>query len=191
MPTLHKRVVNILRNPVTEWPVIAAERDSVGRLYAGYIIPMSAIPFAARIAGMTLFRGALQPLVDAGAATAVVIVAAYVVDLAALYAGALLIQWLAPKFKSSGSTLDALKVTAYSFTPVWLAGIGQILPLVGNLVALAAAAFAVYLCYLGLPRVMKTPSDQVVIFLIASVVLIVAVHVIARSMLAMILLGGA
>ena len=94
------------------------------------------------------------------------------------YIAAVVIEWLAPKFKSSGTRVDALKIVAYSMTPVWIAGILnerlerlRVYPLHVPLLAvlgIVAAFYAIYLCYLGLPYVMKTPQDQVVIFMIVS-----------------------
>ena len=37
--SLQTRVVNILKQPKSEWSVIAAESTDVGRLYREYIIP--------------------------------------------------------------------------------------------------------------------------------------------------------
>ena len=56
---LQTRVVNILKDPKSEWPVIAAESTDIGRLYREYIIPLSAIPVVAGFIGMMWLTGAL------------------------------------------------------------------------------------------------------------------------------------
>ena len=38
------RVKAILLEPRTEWPVIAAETDTIGGIYIGYILILAAIP---------------------------------------------------------------------------------------------------------------------------------------------------
>ena len=117
-------------------------------------------------------------------------IAGYVLGLVGMYINAVVIEWLAPKFKSSGTRVDALKVVAYSMTPVWIAGILQLVPLLG-LLGIFAAIYAIYLCYLSLPHVMKTPQDQVVIFMIVSAIVIIVVHMALGAILTAVMFGGA
>jgi len=191
--SLQTRVVNILKQPASEWPAIAAESTDAGRLYREYIIPLSAIPVVASFIGTTLLgsvlvaggvmRGGLIRLLGFA-------IASYVIGLVGLYIDAVVIEWLAPKFKSSGTRVDALKVVAYSMTPVWIAGILHLVPWLGVL-TIFAAIYAIYLCYLGLPRVMKTPQDQVVIFMIVAAVVIIVVHMVLGAILGAVMFGGA
>ena len=41
---LFTRVKSILLTPRAEWQVIAAERDTIGGIYTGYILILAAIP---------------------------------------------------------------------------------------------------------------------------------------------------
>src|SRR6266704_1281620 len=50
-PGLLERAKNILLKPNAEWPVIAAETTSTGKLYTGYIVPLAAIGPIASIIG--------------------------------------------------------------------------------------------------------------------------------------------
>jgi hypothetical protein len=190
---LQTRVVNILKDPKSEWPVIAAESTDLGRLYGEYIVPLSAIPVVAGFIGM-MWLGSV--LVTTGVLSGGLMwwlgfaIAEYVVGLVGVFIAAVVIEWLAPKFKSTGSRVDALKVVAYSMTPIWIAGILKLVPLLG-LLAIFAAIYAIYLCYLGLPHVMKTPQDQVVIFMIVSAVVIIVVQMVLGYILGVIMLGGA
>ena len=193
MANLQTRVVNILKDPKSEWPVIAAESTDIGRLYREYIVPLSAIPVVAGFIGamwLTGLFGGLGVMHGGLLWTLCFSIASYVFALIAIYIDAVVIEWLAPKFKSSGTRADALKVVAYSMTPVWIAGILGLVPLLGVLV-IVAAIYAIYLCYLGLPHVMKTPPDQVVIFMIVSAVVIFIVQMVIASILGAIMLGGA
>jgi Yip1-like protein len=71
----------------------------------------------------------------------------------------IIIDALAPTFGAERSREQALKVAVYSATPVWIAGLLQIVPFLG-VVALIGALYALYLLYLGLPRLMKCPADR-------------------------------
>lgn len=193
MASLQTRVVNILKQPKSEWSVIAAESTDVGRLYREYIIPLSAIPVVAGFIGM-MWLASVQ--VTPGEISGGLMwwlglaIAEYVVGLVGVFIAAVVIEWLAPKFKSSGTRVDALKVVAYASTPIWIAGIVKLVPLLGML-AILAAIYAIYLCYLGLPPVMKTPQDQVVIFMIVAAVVIIVVQLVLSAVLASVMFGGA
>lgn len=157
--TLQQRVTGILTAPQREWLTIAGEADSVSGLYSRYILPLAAIgPLA------YLLRGAVT-----------VAIVQYAVQLVWIFICAKVLEWLAPKFSSSGDTTQALKLVAYASTPAWLAGLANLLPWVGGLVVLAATIYDIYLFYLGLTPVMKTPAAQVIPFmLVAAIVMIVA-----------------
>lgn len=192
MASLQARVTKILTSPATEWPIIAGETTDTGRLYKEYIAPLSAIGPIATFIGWSIL-GASMPLVGyykrpfLSGLTGMVV--SYVLGLIGVYLCAMVIEWLAPKFKSSGSRVDALKLVAYASTPGWIAGALNVLPALGVL-ALLAMLYGVYLFYLGLPVIMKTPADQVVIYMIVSAVVVIVVGMVMASITTL-LLGGA
>ncbi len=49
--------------------------------------------------------------------------------------------------------MQALKLAAYAFTAAWVAGVAQVVPWIGALIALAGGIYSIYLFYLGLPTV--------------------------------------
>lgn len=183
MASLQPRVVNILKSPATEWPVIAAEPTDVGTLYREYIMILSAIPVIATFIGQSIigvtmpFSGPYRTPMVNGISLMIV---SYVMGLVGVYINAMVIEWLAPKFGSSGSRVDALKMVAYASTPMWVAGALNVLPLLGMLVLLAML-YGIYLFYLGLPVVMKTPPDQVVGFMVVAAVVMIVVSLVMAS----------
>ena len=196
MADLTTRVVNILKSPQTEWPVIAAEPADFGTLFKSYVIPLAAIsPVCSWLGGaligtMTPFGTYRTPLI----AGMVVMVLAYGLGLVGTFIATVVVEWLAPKFKSVGTRTDALKMVAYASTPAWVAGVLNLVPLLG-LLAILAAIYGIYLFYLGLPFVMKTPSDQVIPYMIVCAVVIfvitVIIGVVVGSISAAFLLGSA
>jgi hypothetical protein len=107
----------------------------------------------------------------------------WVVALFSSIAAAAVIEKLAPAFKSEGDMTHAMKLVAYATTPVWLAGVFYLLVDLSPL-ALGGALWAIYLLYLGLPVVMKTPQAQVVPFLLVSILVIVVANVVLRTIFA-------
>jgi len=64
-----------------------------------------------------------------------------------------IINALAPTFGGEQNSTQAMKLAVYSYTPAWIAGALQILPLLG-IFAIFAALYGLYLLYLGIPRLM-------------------------------------
>ena len=89
-------------------------------------------------------------------------VLSYALSLVQVYVIALIVDALAPTFKGEKNQIQALKLAAYAFTAAWVAGVAQIVPWIGGLLALAGGIYSIYLFYLGLPTLMKCPPDQAV-----------------------------
>jgi hypothetical protein len=180
---LQTRVINILSKPKQEWPVIASEATDVATLYKQYIMPLAAIPAICGFLGMTII-GVTIPLVGqirtpmvSGLAGMVV---GYVLSLVGAFLAAFIVDKLAPSFQSSGGLVQALKMVAYASTASWVAGVLQLIPMLGALVLLAAL-YGVYLFYLGLPSVMNTPPDKVIPYMIVSAIVIIVISVVTAS----------
>ena len=183
---LKDRVMKILTDPKKEWPVIEAEHTDVARLYREYIAILAAIPAVGSFIGLSIV-GITVPLVGtyrfgfvSGVANMIV---TYVLTLVGCYVAALVVEKMAPTFQSKPDFIQALKLVAYASTPAWLAGILNIIPALAVL-GIVAGLYAIYLFYLGVPVLMKTPQDKVIPYMaIAAIVVIVVtflVNVVAR-----------
>lgn len=164
MANLIERAKNILLEPSREWPVIAAESETVAGLYTRYILILAAIPVIAGFIKMSLigtsipFTGATFRVgIGAGLATMVV---QYGLSLVAAFLLSLIIDALAPSFGGQKDPVQALKTVAYAYTASWVAGVAVILPWVGWLIGLAGGIYSIYLMYLGLPATMHAPADK-------------------------------
>ena len=169
--SLQTRVAAILTKPADEWRAIAAESATVEGLMRGYAGPLAAIPAIARFIGFIRFS------IVTGFVYAVV---SWVFALVGAWIAAVVIEKLAPTFQSRGSTEQALKLVVYSMTPIWIAGVLYLVPALAVLIIIAAL-YAVYLCYLGLPPVMSTPSDRVIPYMVVSAVVIILVTIVLSS----------
>src|SRR5262249_15240044 len=92
----------------------------------------------------------------------------------------LVINALAPTFGGQQDSIQALKVAVYSYTPAWIAGVLQIVPLLGIFV-IFAALYGLYLRFLGLPRLMKCPEDKALGYTAVVVVCAIVLSVIVTS----------
>jgi Yip1 domain len=172
IPGLLQRIKNIMLTPKTEWPVIAAETTSIKQLYLGYIMPLLAAVAVISFIRMSVigvsmpFGGFFRVPLATGVLFAV---ARFGFGLLGFYLVALLINALAPTFGGKRDLVQALKTTAYAFTSGLLGSLFSILPMLSILIALAAVIYGIYLLYLGLPVVMKSPPERATGYTVAVV----------------------
>jgi hypothetical protein len=191
---LKTRAVNIIKTPGPEWARIAVERTTVSDLMAGYAAPLAAIPAICSFIGSTVigvpvpFVGTMRVGVVRGLVSAIL---GWAFSLAAAYIAAIIVQKLAPQFRSRGDLTQAMKLVVFAYTPVWLAGVLNIFPPL-SVLAILAAFYSIYLFYLGLPIVMGTPPESVIPYMaVAAIVSIVITIVLGALAAAMAGVGGA
>lgn len=174
--SLVDRVKSILLTPQKEWPVIEAESTSTAALYTGYIMPLAAIPAVASLIGMSViginvlgssFRVPIGTVISR-------VLVQYVLTLVGVFVMALIVDALAPTFGGTKSQAQALKLMAYSSTASWVAGIFLIIPSLGIL-ALLGGLYSLYLLFIGLPVMMKSPADKALGYTIAAIVVAIVV----------------
>ena len=175
-----ERAKNICLTPTTEWPVIAAEPASPGTLVSGYVVPLAAIGAIAGFIGGS-FIGRSLPYLGTYRVpfTSGLVFAAFTFCMAivGVFVLSLIINALAPTFGGAKDSTQALKLAVYSYTPAWIAGVLQIVPLLG-IFAIFAAIYGLYLLYLGIPRLMKCPEDKAVAYTAVVVVCAIILSVV-------------
>lgn len=161
------RVQAILLKPIPTWDVIATETGDVKSIYMSYVLPLAAITPIAHAIGMSVIGvGAFGISYHTPIVAAIVgAIVSYVLALIGVYIVALVIDGLAPSFDGQKNFLAAFKVAAYSSTATWVAGIVGILPSLGALIFIAAL-YGLYLMYTGLPRLMKSPPEKTIVYMI-------------------------
>jgi hypothetical protein len=153
------RIKNILLTPKTEWPVIEAEPTTIAQLYKGYAVYLLAFSALMSFVHMSVIGMAFWRMpVLTGLAYAVV---SFILGLLGLYVVGWVIDMLAPTFAGQRDRRQAVKIAAYAFTPGALGSVFSLLGLgLGSLLQLAAAIYGIYLLYLGLPVLMRSPRDK-------------------------------
>jgi Yip1 domain len=159
------RVKGILLTPETEWAGIEHEPGTPAYLFPNYVVYLAAIPplagfIGSSIIGVTGPGGIYRVPLFAGLLGAMI---AYVLSFAIVYVVAIVIDQLAPRFAGQRDFASALKVTVYSFTPYWILGVCQMIAGL-RFIGYVAAFFGIYLLWLGLPRLMRVPSDNAIAY---------------------------
>lgn len=175
-----ERVKKLVLQPKHEWQVIDGETHTVQGLYTQYVMILAAIPAVCGFIGLSLigigvFGATYRVGIAAGVAHMVV---QYLMSLGMVYLMALIIDALAPHFGSQKNFNQALKVAAFFPTAAWIAGVFSIIPSLGIIGSLLAL-YSLYLLFVGLPILMKTPEDKsipyVVVVIIAAIVIAVVI----------------
>jgi hypothetical protein len=175
------RAKNLFVTPKTEWVVIAAETTPPAQIMTGYVLPLAAIAAIAGFIGAVVIGssipmvGVVRASVVGGIVTAILQLAMAV---ASVFVMGFIIDALAPTFGGQKNFNQAVKVAAYSYTPVWVLSILGIIPWIGLLVSLIAIGLAIYLLYLGLPRVMGSPADKTAGYTVVVIIVGIVVGVI-------------
>jgi hypothetical protein len=143
----------IMLSPQTEWQVIAREPGALTDLFGSYVAILAAIPALARFIGNSLIGG-YDPVLSGLLRTII----AYAATFTVVYVIAGVIDLLARRFETQKNFPGALKLSIYSHTPVWLAGIFLLVPGLNFLMLLGL--YGSYLLWLGLPTLMGVPREQ-------------------------------
>lgn len=170
------RAKAILLTPKTEWPVIANEPATVADLFKNYILILAAIPAVCGFLGMVGFLGVSLGLYA--------LILGYLLSLVMVYLLAWVIDALAPSFDGQKNFVQALKTVAYSFTAGWIAGVAQIVPLLGSLIALIGLFYGIYLMYIGLPVTMKCPPEKSAGYTAVSVIVAIVLYFVVGAIVA-------
>jgi hypothetical protein len=158
------RVKGILVEPRNEWVKIASEAATPQSLYTGWIMILAAI-------------GPLALLVSLHSIQ--IAIAQYVLALIVTFVLALIVDALAPSFGGTKDFVASLKLTAYSYTAAWLAGIFNLIGMLGGVIGLLATIYAFYTFYLGAPVLKKASPEKAVQFTVIIVLCGIVLGVLA------------
>ena len=76
-----------------------------------------------------------------------------------------------------------MKLAVYSMTPVWIAGIFNLIPALGVL-SILGSLYGLYLLYLGFSTpLMGTPKEKVMGYVVVSIVVVIVLMVVVGGIL--------
>ncbi len=180
-------------HPKAEWETI--EKRHEGIIYSLIHISIIAlIPaicgyYAAAHIGWTIGVG--EPIRITESSAQIMAVAMYLGLISGVFALAYLIQWMAETFDSKPNFIQALELSAYTATPMFMVGFVALFPVlwVVVLAGLAAVSYSVYLLYSGVPIMMNIPEEKGFIYsssvVTCGLVLLVGIMVFSVIMLGM------
>ena len=163
---LVSRVKGILLDPKAEWPIIEREPADTAGLLKNYVAILAAIPAVCGFIGSSIIGiGPFRTPLFTGLGGAII---GYLLTFVGVFVLAFVIDALAVQFGGRRSFESAMKVSAYSPTAAWLAGVFSAIPVLSILSVLGLYTF--YLLYTGLPALMKVPQERSLGYLLAIIV---------------------
>jgi hypothetical protein len=156
-----RRARAIVFEPVVAWARIEQESGDPAFVLSRYVAVLALIPalfgfFGTSVLGvvvpgagivrLSLFNGVFGAIFG------------YVMTCITVLVLGLIIDLVAPWFGGRRDFTSAFKAAAYSFTPVWLAGVFLLLP--GLRFLELAGCYGAYLLWLGLPRLMQLDKPR-------------------------------
>jgi Yip1 domain len=172
------RVKNILVTPKTEWNVIDGESATPQSLLMTYVLPLAIVAAIGPILTGFLFAGVLG--LTFFLITAVI---AFISVILGYYISIYIVDLLAPSFGSEKDLNKSAQLVAYSATPSYVAGFLSFIPVIGGLLKFAAWVYSIYIMYLGLAPLKKTPEDKKVIYLLVAFLVVFGVTLLIGAIL--------
>jgi hypothetical protein len=180
-----ERVKNILLTPKTEWDAINGESATPQSLLISYVLPLAIVAAVG-----PLIRGLLFPGILSITFFLLGAVIAFIASIVAYYLTVIIVDTLAPSFGSEKNMGKSAQLVAYSGTPSYIAGILSFIPVLGSIISLAAWAYGIYLMYLGIGPLKKTPEDKKVVYMIVAFLIMIVLYFIVAAILGAILYGA-
>jgi len=167
----------LMYGPAKEWQNISQQKQSISHIYLTFLVFFAAIPPAAAFVGSTYVGwqvggGETHTLTTESALY--LSVAAYIAIMVAVLVLSMFIQWMAKTYGANPNLAQCVNLTAYSFTPLFLAGFLGAFPILwlDMLVTLVAIGMSVNLLFKGVPQLMGINEEKA--FLFSSSILTVA-----------------
>ena len=151
----------------------------------GYVLPLSLVAAVGSLLKGFLFAGVLS--LKFFIITAVI---AFIASILAYYITVIIVDMLAPSFGSEKDMGKSAQLVAYSGTPSYIGGLLSFIPVIGWIVSLAAWVYGVYLMYLGIGPLKKTPEDKKVVYMIVAFLIMIVLYFILVAILGAILFAA-
>lgn len=160
--SLITRAINILTKPAAEWRVIDGEATTVGKLILGYAVILALIAPLAMVLGM--FLSPLSGFMSNIGFLIKLLLIIYGIALATPVLLGFIIDALAPNLGGTKNGVQSMKLAIYAATAFWVSAIILILPDLWYLWFLLGIGYGGYLVWVGLPILMRVPTDKAPVF---------------------------
>ena len=153
----------------------------------GYVLPLAIVASIGSILRGLWFAGAYSFGLKYFILTAVI---AFISSVVAFYISAYVVDMLAPSFASEKNLGKSAQLVAYSNTPSYIAALLSFIPGIGLLLGIAGWVYGIYLMYLGIGPLKKTPEDKKIVYMVIAFIIMIAVYFILAAILGAVLFSA-
>ncbi len=158
-------LIGILFNPAREWEAIRLADNGIFRHYFGYVFLVALMPpiawyFGSTEVGWTMGDRVIR-LTEASALQITILF--YIAILVGVGMLGFMVHWMSETYDvPTSSYRKGVGVAAYTCTPLFVCGLTGFYPILwlDIILGCAAAAYTVYLLYIGVPIVMQIPKER-------------------------------
>jgi fumarate reductase subunit D len=178
--SLVTRAINILTKPAAEWRVIDGEATTIGKLIGGYAVILAVIAPLAMLLGM--FLSPFGSLMGSNIGFLIkILLVIYGISLGTVVLLGFIIDLLATGLGGTKNGVQAMKLAVYAGTAFWIAAIILILPDLWWLWAVLGIGYGGYLLWLGLPILMRVPTDKAPTYAAAAIGIWVVLFIVLQQ----------
>jgi hypothetical protein len=171
MSGVFKDAIALVKDPKGFMTARADAAPPVMETITKYVAILALIPFVFTLLGDLVFIRNGNTFVYAIVAGIV----AYIFALVSVVVVGFILWKLAPNFSSVADQNKATKLVSWVYTPVFLIAILNIIPGLAVL-SLVGLLYGLYILYIGLPIVLKTPTDKVIGYVVVTLVVTFIVY---------------
>jgi len=171
-------------SPKEAWESVKDDTSTAQQHITSYVFPLALIPAIATFIGVGIigysFLGVRVHSMELGITQAVV---SLLSTLLGVYISGFVISKLAPSFQTEVSLDKAVKLVGFSYTAMLVAGIFNIIPMLGIIVFIAGL-YSLYVLYLGFKPMTNVTEEKSMGYFIVSIVVIILVYIVIGIVLA-------
>ncbi len=167
-------LIGIFVSPRRAWEAIRDQEDSVLMTYLKFIVPIALLPAIAWYYGSVEVGWAVgdRTIRLTSRSAMEIMLLFYLAMLIGTGGLGYMLHWMSETYEADTSTPDkGVRIAAYTLAPMFVVGAIGFYPVLwlDMLLGCLAAGYAVYLLYIGVPIVMRIPSERGFLFASAMV----------------------
>lgn len=167
-------LVGIMFSPRSAWESIRDQEDSVLMTYLKFVVPLALLPavawyYGASVVGWELGDRTIRLTSESAMQIMALFYLAMLVGTGVL---GFMVHWMSETYEANTSTVSkGVRIAAYTLTPMFVCGVLGFYPnlWLDMILGCAAAGYAIYLLYIGVPIVMRIPAERGFLFASAMV----------------------
>jgi hypothetical protein len=185
METFFNLVKSFILNPKEAWERVKDKEDDSTSFIVSYIVPLALIPAVCSFVGYGLIgvnAGLFGRSVSIGFGLNSALTS-FVGTIAGVYLSAWVVQMLAPTFNCKISMNKAVALIGYSYTPMLVAGIFNIIPVL-SILSLAGSLYSLYVLYVGFVPMTGVTEEKKTNYFIVTLLVMIGIYIVLSLLLA-------